>query len=220
MKNTFLLLCSMIGFLAIGCHSSQAGLRTYDAPSSPADFKPGKCYAKCMTPDRYEESTDEYILYTGDASADEVPVETLLVEVQPATTKWVQKRRPGGCQSADPKDCMMWCQVEVPAQYKSLKVLRDTSLSSDYRIERITSKRLLYAGGNMAFREVLCASQLTDRVVFQIQDALVEKGYMQGPTSPTMTTTARQAMNRFQQESGLPVGQFDLETMDHLGVIY
>jgi len=39
-----------------------------------------------------------------------------LVEVAPASTKWVKKRADRNCLSADPNDCLVWCLIEVPAK--------------------------------------------------------------------------------------------------------
>ncbi len=46
--------------------------------------------------------------------------ETETIETQSASTKWVQKRGDRNCLSADPNDCLVWCLVEVPAQYKTI----------------------------------------------------------------------------------------------------
>jgi hypothetical protein len=42
------------------------------------------------------------------------------VLVTPATTKWVKKAADKNCLSADPNDCLVWCLVEVPAEYKTV----------------------------------------------------------------------------------------------------
>ena len=43
------------------------------------------------------------------------------VLVRPKHTKWVEKKSEGTCLSADPKDCIVWCLVEIPAEYKIVK---------------------------------------------------------------------------------------------------
>ena len=37
--------------------------------------------------------------------------------IQPATTKWVKRKADRNCLSADPNDCLVWCLIEVPAEY-------------------------------------------------------------------------------------------------------
>lgn len=42
------------------------------------------------------------------------------IETAPSNTKWVKNRSEGNCLSADPEDCMIWCLVEVPAEFKTV----------------------------------------------------------------------------------------------------
>ena len=42
------------------------------------------------------------------------------IQTSPASTKWVKKQADKNCLSADPNDCLVWCLVEVPAQYKTV----------------------------------------------------------------------------------------------------
>jgi len=42
------------------------------------------------------------------------------VEVSPASTKWVKRKADRNCLSANPDDCLVWCLVEVPAEYKTV----------------------------------------------------------------------------------------------------
>ena len=42
------------------------------------------------------------------------------VEVSPASTKWVKRKADRNCLSANPDDCLVWCLVEVPAEFKTV----------------------------------------------------------------------------------------------------
>ena len=46
--------------------------------------------------------------------------QTEQIETSPATTKWVKRKADRNCLSADPNDCLVWCLVEVPAQYRTV----------------------------------------------------------------------------------------------------
>jgi len=46
--------------------------------------------------------------------------ETETIETAPSNTKWVKKKSDDNCLSADPSDCMIWCLVEVPAEYRTV----------------------------------------------------------------------------------------------------
>ncbi|NJN77311.1 MAG: peptidoglycan-binding protein [Saprospiraceae bacterium] len=50
----------------------------------------------------------------------EYATETERKEIAPATTKWVKRRADKNCLSANPDDCLVWCLVEVPAQYETI----------------------------------------------------------------------------------------------------
>lgn len=45
---------------------------------------------------------------------------TETVEVAPATTKWIKRKGDRNCLSANPEDCLVWCKVEVPAQFRTI----------------------------------------------------------------------------------------------------
>jgi hypothetical protein len=40
--------------------------------------------------------------------------------VSPISSKWEKKRVDKNCLSVDPNDCLVWCLVEVPAEYKTI----------------------------------------------------------------------------------------------------
>ncbi|MCL4115890.1 UNVERIFIED_CONTAM: hypothetical protein GTU68_053513 [Idotea baltica] len=42
------------------------------------------------------------------------------IQTAAASTKWVKKKADRNCLSADPNDCLVWCLVEVPAQYRTV----------------------------------------------------------------------------------------------------
>lgn len=42
------------------------------------------------------------------------------IEIRPATTKWIKKQADATCLSADPDDCLVWCMVEIPAEFKTI----------------------------------------------------------------------------------------------------
>ncbi|MBC7776919.1 MAG: peptidoglycan-binding protein, partial [Phycisphaerae bacterium] len=42
------------------------------------------------------------------------------IETKSASTKWVKKQADANCLSANPDDCVVWCLVEMPAEYKSI----------------------------------------------------------------------------------------------------
>ena len=90
------------------------------------------------------------------------------IEIAPASTKWVKRKADKNCLSADPNDCMVWCLVEVPAQYKTIKAQsycpEDFQISLDKKYchrtisvinEKEKTKRLVIKDIDFLDREIL-----------------------------------------------------------------
>lgn len=246
------------------------------------------------------------------------------VETKPATTKWVKKQADANCLSADPNDCIVWCLVETPAEFKTVtkrvnkgcdgsgkadagciktievpaktgmrtlrkvktqasvreetvpaefktvaELRRETAagkqaknVAGDYLTIRkqvvktpastreeeiqpvtqtfntralktpaalhtedvpaettpITKRKLVKPGGFNEWREVLCGEKVTGYTVEQIQQALIKAGYDPGPADNVMGAATKRALEAFQRDRNLPVGNLDLETLKALGV--
>ena len=54
---------------------------------------------------------------------------TETTEIKPASTKWVKKEGDASCLSADPRDCDIWCLIEIPAEYQT--VTKEINLGCD-----------------------------------------------------------------------------------------
>lgn len=65
-----------------------------------------------------------YLVKEGSVRLEKIPVtyETVSerIQVAPATTKWVKRQADRNCLSADPEDCLVWCLIEVPAEFKTV----------------------------------------------------------------------------------------------------
>lgn len=81
----------------------------------------------------YRSSADElatvgtimpYLIKAASVRIDRIPMQyesvTERVETKPANTKWVKRKADKNCLSADPNDCLVWCLVEVPAEYTTV----------------------------------------------------------------------------------------------------
>ena len=75
-------------------------------------------------PAEYETVSEQVLVKEASSRIERVPAkydtQTEQMEVSPATTKWVKKKADRNCLSADPEDCLVWCLVEVPAQYRTV----------------------------------------------------------------------------------------------------
>lgn len=75
-----------------------------------------------IVPAEYETVTERVLVKEASQRIERIPVEYKTVEerveVSPASTRWVKRQADRNCLSEDPNDCLVWCLVEVPAQYK------------------------------------------------------------------------------------------------------
>ena len=75
-------------------------------------------------PAEYESVTEQVLKKEASSRIERVKAEYVTeretIETKPATTKWVKKKADRNCLSADPEDCLVWCLVEVPAQYRTV----------------------------------------------------------------------------------------------------
>ncbi len=171
------------------------------------------------------------------------------IMIAPATTRWERGTGDAACLSNDPKDCQVICLKEVPAQFNKVerKVVKTPSFTrqittpaeikivprkvmvkpaENLQIEipatykKVMEKRLVKKGGYTDWREVLCASKLTNDRIRQIQNALVAKGYSVGDTGAdnVFGEATKTALKKFQADNNLPQGNLNMETLNALGV--
>lgn len=131
---------------------------------------------------------------------EKVPASTKEVNI-PAVTKVVPRKK-----MVEPAKEN---SVEVPATYKT-----------------VMSKVLVKKGGYNGWKEVPCSGQSSnnsqipskDDRVAKLQMALQREGYDPGPADGMMGGKTKDALVKFQQDKGLPVGNLNDETMKALGV--
>jgi len=199
-------------------YSKPSYARKSGGPEPGMPSKPGACYAKCLIPDKMETHYDELIVYTGDPNDNNAAIETINYETNPASTKWVKKKTDINCLSDNPDDCLVWCMVEVPAQYRRVTIVTDTSMTKDFEIKQMESLKVSQQGGFTEWREVVCNGKLTSKLIREIQLALSARGFYQGEITGKMESNVNKALTAFQKENALPIGQLDFESLDALGI--
>lgn len=172
----------------------------------------GKCHAMCtMENDLYESSTTEYIEYTGDNKLEDVKLKE--VQISAATTKW-EKRKSGD------EGSLVWCLVEIPGQY--ITVLEDTTQSSNWKMTEIKQHELIRKGGYTERTEVVCENDISPRLYTSIKNSLYELGIYKGSRRDdgSWRKEAKTALETYQREEGLPIGYFNIPTLEALEIEY
>jgi hypothetical protein len=185
--------------------------------SSSEQRKDGKCYAKCMIPDKFEIFELLYPVYQGVGQPEGVERKTIVLK--PASTKWVKKTTDRNCLSADPNDCLVWCLVEIPAESETLMVVTDTTKVKSFAMRPFSQKTMKSLGGNSEWREIVCEQNESPIFYHNISTSLTARGYLTEKQT-VKDDKLKAALTQFQKDKGLPVGQFNVETLKALGVQY
>ena len=85
-------------------------------------------------------------------------------------------------------------------------------------VTRTVERRVVTGGGGLEWREVLCETNTTPQKIAEIQRALTEAGYNTGGADGTFGAATLRAMEAFQRDRGLPVGNLTVSTVEALGV--
>lgn len=204
--------CAIFTYAPVDKNAYEARHPQAAMPSGPG------CFAKCLIQDEFADASYDFAVFTGDES--EVGLDTIEWETAPAHTKWIKKKADKNCLSDDPEDCLIWCLIEVPAQFKTFVVVTDTLQTDNYKIVTENKSELVNKGGFTEWRNVLCEKDITTEVSTQIQEALKQRGYYQGEITGEIKKDTRNALVNFQKDNGLPVGQLDFDTLFELEIDY
>lgn len=220
---TFYFTAFILSALLLSCDTYQ-GARSNSSNNNLGDRpnEPGKCYAKCITPEIEEEKDVTYASYTGD---DEFIiqnyVENLKTVSEPGSTKWVKKKADRNCLSADPNDCLVWCLVEIPTKYRIVDmILTDTTVSREYVIETRSIKNIPIPGGKQVWMYVVCNPSY--ELLNDVQNKLILNGHdltieiLHGEFG----AESKKALNDYQKDNQLHIGGITEESMKSLGVDY
>ena len=112
-------------------------------------------------------------------------------------------------------------EVYHPAEYGTIKkrVLvtpaktEHITIPAEYK--KVPEKRLVKTGGESVWAEILCPNKVNANVVKQIQLALRNKGYYIKQDGIWGNET-RNALEKFQKNNGLPIGNINKETLQAL----
>lgn len=116
--------------------------------------------------------------------------------------------------------------IEIPAQYDQVDVTKlVTAASQDVTVipaeYKSVTRRELVNDGYMAWRSILCETNMTSGRISDIQRALIKEGHNVGPNGAdgVIGQDTIKAINAFQAANNLPVDRYiNIDTLKALGV--
>ncbi len=194
--------------------------KNYTATSSKVNngerMQNGQCYAKCTIPDEFEEVEINYIKYTGN-NPNQAFIKKRIIQKGGTFSKWEKKRSDKKCLSPNPNDCLVWCLIEKEQEEIVIYEVTDTTQCKDFVIETRPSLKITKEGGYTEWKEVVCQHKITPTVLKLVSERLLTKGF-ETASSTTYNAQYKSVLTHYQQHEGLPIGQFDFETLESLGI--
>jgi len=171
---------------------------------------PEDCYVMCWeeVPAKYRTETRRVVVEEGRTETNEIPAKYKTVSKRvvrtPATVK----------------------EVTIPAEYKTIskKVVvepaRTETVVVPAEYKSVSEKRLVRQGGYTRWVQILCEKDTNSGVIRQVQRALKDRGYEPGPIDGILGSQTRNALEKYQGDNGLPIGNLNTETLRSLNLNY
>jgi len=116
-------------------------------------------------------------------------------------------------------------EVAIPAKTGSYSttVLKTSASTKEVAVEpefrTVTKRNLVSVGGRSGWVEVLCEKDINNNKIREVQQALKDKGYEVGVVDGIMGRGTKAAIQKFQEDNGLPIGgALNIELLKALGV--
>jgi len=138
---------------------------------------------------------------------------------KPMSTRWVKKKRDKNCLSADPEDCLVWYEVNVPPTYRITKDYLDET-PENFSTDEFFRTNFKDLTGSLEWHPVLCAELVDEKIIRQVIQELIYEKYLPEKYRFKMTGQAWAALFKFQIDYKLPVGSFNLATLDFMNLEY
>lgn len=115
---------------------------------------------------------------------------------------------------------------EIPAVYASVAVKKllkeaDTKVVKIPPVYETLEKRIKTSDGNLEWASILCETNVTGKIVSQLQQTLNEKGYNAGPVDGLYGWQTGQAVRKYQADNTMRGnGRLTIELVDALAITY
>jgi len=178
----------------------------------------------------------------------EVPAEYKWVErtvqVKPAHRGWVMEKKTRCAGDDKPRD--VFCLVSTPAEYKTIRsqclvkpaCTREEVIPAEYTMVRrqvvavaASTKKIcipaeyadvertvMVADSTIKWEHIVCEEKITSATVNKVKVALAAAGYTPGPLDGKFAVADWNALNAFQRNNRIGVGELSYTTLIKLGV--
>ena len=114
-------------------------------------------------------------------------------------------------------------KIEIPAQYKTVQVRKMVSPATIEQVSipeefQTVSRRELLTEGKMEWQPILCETNVRPGIVSDLQSSLKKAGYNPGSIDGSLGRQTMAAVQSYQKDNKLPVGELTLETLKSLKV--
>lgn len=211
----------------------------------PFEANSGECYAKVEIPAVFKDETLTYVKeeasyrfevsdpeYTWEDKNVQIKEPEENIEVIPAEYKWIDDEvyfeTDGGQVSAKVRKKIMVnppkvIKHQILAEYQTIKIKKLVKPAEIDRVEipPVYGSVTLPVEGEKAhfdWRQVLCATEITTDLVYQLQNALQQRNYYSDVVDGIFGSRTLNAVQEYQKDHKLAVGQITIETLEKLGI--
>lgn len=113
--------------------------------------------------------------------------------------------------------------TEVPAQYETVKIQRMITPASETRVQipartKTVTSQVQTKGSTLAWRKVLCETNMTPKIITGLQRALKREGFDPGTIDGVVGSETREALEQYQLKNNLDRGGITYEALKSLKV--
>lgn len=121
------------------------------------------------------------------------------------------------------KELVIAKRKEIPSDdYLDLEIVKKPEKVDNKLIEWRTYTNIVIEKpeAKAVFIRVLCGSEITDEIIFQIRDKLLEAGYPVDVLNARMDHELRYYLIEYQRDNLLPLGNLNYPTLEKLEIVY
>jgi hypothetical protein len=114
-------------------------------------------------------------------------------------------------------------KIQIPAEYATVKVRKVVTPAQEKRIKipaeyQTVARTEIASDGHMAWRRILCETNVSPEIISQVQHQLRSKGFNPGDIDGVYGRHTESAIKSYQRKNELAVGGLTHETLKHMGI--